>query len=267
MMRFKFHLTGILFFSFILAQEEVVILSKKVGWDIDVHENRFYEIFPDEKGFLNAQIIQLSKNKFRVSIIKEIRGKNRRVRRYISLKEFASLQNHVNMQPEFTEEARTAMYKGMDFLRVAEIVNGIPKPQYVVVNHSEGKILKGSLIVAADNILQVQTPTNVEMVDLSDVDAMTYRTRMDEYDYLKPWLIGISGSVGFGLARLYNSQRSTIYNEYGVPRTDLKRYTEIYGIVLGLIFSSELFDAVSTLLTSADTIILSKAQYDKEKIK
>ena len=57
MMRFKFHLTGILVFSFIFAQEEVVILSKKVGWEIDVHENRFYEIFPDEKNTVLERMI------------------------------------------------------------------------------------------------------------------------------------------------------------------------------------------------------------------
>jgi hypothetical protein len=56
-------------------------------------------------------------------------------------------------------------------------------------------------------------------------------------------------------------------NKYGIPRNDINRYTQLFGIVIGLIFSSELFDAVSTLLTPSETIILSEAEYEKKNIK
>ena len=46
--------------------------------------------------------------------------------------------------------------------------------------------------------------------------------------------------------------------------TDIAFYRYLNGIILGLIFSSEVFDAVSTLLTSSDTIILSEAEYNEE---
>ena len=38
------------------------------------------------------------------------------------------------------------MYKGMDYLRAEKIINEIPKPQFVVVKHSDNKKLKGTLI-------------------------------------------------------------------------------------------------------------------------
>ena len=66
------------------------------------------------------------------------------------------------------------------------------------------------------------------------------------------------------MARLYNSQRPATYNEYGIPRNDIGTYRQIFGIVIGLIFSGEVFDAVRTLLTPKDTIILSEAEYEKE---
>ena len=44
-------------------------------------------------------------------------------------------------------------------------------------------------------------------------------------------------------------------------------YRYLSGIILGLIFSSEVFDAVSTLLTSSETIILSEAEYDEVNYK
>ena len=74
--------------------------------------------------------------------------------------------------------------------------------------------------------------------------------------------------IGTGLLGLiggysYNSQRPIIYNEYNIPRNDMVFYRYFSGIILGLIFSSEVFDAISTLLTSSETIILSKAEYDE----
>ena len=48
-----------LLFSKIFSQVEVVILSDKVGTEIDIHENRFYRIFTDTDNFLNAQVLRL----------------------------------------------------------------------------------------------------------------------------------------------------------------------------------------------------------------
>ena len=66
------------------------------------------------------------------------------------------------------------------------------------------------------------------------------------------------------MASLYNAQRPVTYNEHGIPRKDLSAYHQIFGTIIGLIFSSEVFDAISTLLTPTDTIILSEAEYEKE---
>ncbi len=261
-----FYLVGIL-----AAQTEIMILSQKVGTEIDMHENRFYRIFPKEKGFINAQIIRINKENFRVVIIKKVRGKERLVKRYISLDDYEKLQHHVDAQPELTEEARIEMYEGMDFLRAEKIVNEIPKPQYVILKHSGqkkwGGRLKGSLFYVDENILHIQTPTTIEKVHLSDLDQLFYRPEIGDYEYLRPYLYGITGLTGLALAQIYNSQRATLYNEYGIPRNDLNRYTQLFGIVIGLIFSSELFDAVSTLLTPSETIILSEAEYEKKNIK
>jgi len=261
-----FYLVGIL-----AAQTEIMILSQKVGTEIDMHENRFYRIFPKEKGFINAQIIRINKENFRVVIIKKVRGKERLVKRYISLDDYEKLQLHVDAQPELTEEARIEMYEGMDFLRAEKIVNEIPKPQYVILKHSGqkkwGGRLKGSLFYVDENILHIQTPTTIEKVHLSDLDQLSYRPEIGDYEYLRPYLYGITGMTGLALAQIYNSQRATLYNEYGIPRNDINRYTQLFGIVIGLIFSSELFDAVSTLLTPSETIILSEAEYEKKNIK
>ena len=245
--------------SALAAQTEVMILSQKVGTEIDMHENRFYRIFPKEKGFINAQIIRIDKDNFRVVINKKIRGKERLVKRFISLDDYEKLQLHVDAQPELTEKAKIEMYEGMDFLRAEKIINEIPKPQYVILKHSGQKKLKGSLFFVDENMLHIQTPTTIEKVHLSDLDQLSYRPEIGEYEYLRPYLYGITGLTGFALAQKYNSQRN--------PETDIKWYNRFYGTIIGLIFSSELFDAVSTLLTPSETIILSEAEYEKKNIK
>ena len=105
------------------------------------------------------------------------------------------------------------------------------------------------------------------MVNLNNLDKLSYRTTIGEYEYLRPYIYGASGATGLALARIYNAQRPTLYNDFGIPRNDLVRYTQLLGIVIGLIFSSEVFDAVSTLLTPAETIILSEAEYESQNFK
>ena len=70
--------------------------------------------------------------------------------------------------------------------------------------------------------------------------------------------------AGFAMASLYNEQRPVTFNEYGYARKDIAIYRQIFGTILGLIFSGEVFDGLSTLLTAKETIILSEAEYEKQ---
>ena len=132
--------------AFIWAQGEVQVLSPRVGTEINVHENRFYRIFPREEGFVSAQIIAMEPNQLRVNIIKEIRGKKVQKTATFSMRKFIELQTHVNSQPELTDEALNKLYKGMHFLQAATIVSKIPKPQFVKLKYSGGKKIKGTLL-------------------------------------------------------------------------------------------------------------------------
>ena len=285
--------------------KDVVILSQKVGSEINEEENIFYNIFPDVKGFVNAQILQQSNNRYIFRIVTKRNGEFDEIIKHLNLKEFVTLQNDVNGQPEMTEEAKIAMFEGLDYLIAGKIVNEIPKPQFVKIKYSKSKTIhadlagklnsmpkwlrggtsftaksaerfvkwlttpttKGTLIKVEENILHIQTATRMDQISLSDVDAISYRLTIGEYDFIKPYLYGISAFVGMGMAQIYNSQRSIIYNEYGIPRKDLNSYTQLSGFVIGLIFSSELFDAISTLLTPSETFILSKDTYERQKQK
>ena len=74
---------------------------------------------------------------------------------------------------------------------------------------------------------------------------------------MKPYIYAVSGIIGLSMAQLYNMQRS--------PRLDESWYFRFNGTMIGLIFSGELFDAITTLLTPTETFILSQEQYEKIK--
>ena len=254
----------------VYAQTDVVILSENVGTEIDIDENRFYRIFPREKGFINAQIIKSGESTYKVTIVKKNNRKSFKVIRLLNQTNFQQLKDKVDQQPELTKEAKIAMYEGMDFLRAEKVIQDLPKPQFIVLKHSGKKKLKGTLLNFEDNILYIQTASRIEKINLSLLDQISYRTSLGKYDPYRNYFYILSSIVGLGISHKYNSQRPTIYNEYpyqNVPRSDLSFYRYITGIVFGLIFSSEVFDALSTLLTSSDTIILSEAEYEAQNYK
>ena len=261
------------------GQVEVVILNEKVGSEIDIHENRFYRIFPDVDNFLNAQISKLKipsegylsydEKRYKIKItIKSPSGKKSTIKRIISQKEFNEMSYHVNEQEIFTEKRKIEMYEGMDYLRSEKIVSSIPKPQFVKLKHGNKRgVLKGTLTMFENNILHIQTPTTIEKISLSDLDFLSYRDTIKIYPRLRFYTYGITSFVGLLSARRFNDQRELLYNKNNIPRKDIFAYTQIMGIVIGLIFSSEVFDAMSTLLTPTKSIILSKSAYEEKNYK
>ena len=105
------YLTFFVILTRLSGQVEVVILHEKVGSEIDIHENRFYRIFPDEKGFVNAQIIDAGNGNFRITIVKQIQGMETTVRRYIDQDDFQKIQNRIDQLPEFTKERNFSQMK------------------------------------------------------------------------------------------------------------------------------------------------------------
>ena len=247
----------LIFVSKSISQNEVVILSPRVGTIIDVHENIFYRVFPKVRNFISAQIYFSSDVRYKVRFVVNRKGKRKIFEKKMSLRQFTRFQNKVNAQPEFTEKAREIMYAGMDFLRAAEIIKDLPKPQYVKVVHSNNKRLRGTLISFENNTISIQTPRTVENINLDYVELISYRLSDNEFLGLKPYIYALSGTIGLSMAKLYNSQRS--------PRLDESWYYRFYGITAGLIFSGELYEALSTVLTPTETFILSQEEYEQNK--
>ena len=93
------------------CQTNIFTLSEKVGTEIDIHENRFYRIFPNEKGFISAQIIDVGQDNFRINIVKDIDGKKVKVRRYRTKEDLKVMQNKINELPPFTKKEKLKCMK------------------------------------------------------------------------------------------------------------------------------------------------------------
>ena len=91
--------------------------------------------------------------------------------------------------------------------------------------------------------------------DQKKVNASENLRETNEFLGLKPYIYALSGLMGLGVSSLYNNQRNT--------RLDESWYYRFYGIVMGLLFSSELYEALATLLTPSETFILSQEEYEK----
>ncbi|MFL2994722.1 MAG: hypothetical protein ACJZ1Y_03825 [Candidatus Neomarinimicrobiota bacterium] len=59
------------------SQDEIAILSSRVGTLIDIHENRFYRIFPKVRNFISAQVYLKSSNDYKVRIVVNRKAKRR----------------------------------------------------------------------------------------------------------------------------------------------------------------------------------------------
>ena len=112
----KYVLPALILFGGLNAQTDVIIISDNVGAEIDEHENRFYRIFPEEKGLVDAQIVRIDENNYRILVVKNVDGKITKVRRYINQDEFDTLKQYVDIQPRFTEEEKIAIAGGSIFI-------------------------------------------------------------------------------------------------------------------------------------------------------
>ena len=67
----------LIFVSKSISQNEVVILSPRIGTIIDVHENLFYRIFPKVRNFISAQIYSVSNVRYKVRFVVDRKGKRK----------------------------------------------------------------------------------------------------------------------------------------------------------------------------------------------
>jgi len=237
------------------AQNQVTILSPKIGSVIDIDENEFYGIFPNTRGFESAQIYMADGHVYEARIAQSKQGKIFTTSKFIPMEEYAKLQVSVNSQPELTEERRKLIRENLFYLRVPTILEEIEKPQYVKLKVVGGKKIKGTLVKFQNDTVHVQTAIKMLNLDIHELESISYRLSTADVLVLKPIIRYVSTIIGLGFGEYWNEQRN--------PELDQRWYYRFFGITGGLIVSGEIYDAIATMISPTETFALTESEFNK----
>ena len=191
--------------SFVVAQnDDIIELTKHIGFTLDAEENKYYEVFKEISNFESAQFFQIEKDiiESRISYLEFTRVKISRKR--FDLQTFVDLQLRLNMMPPITDEIRESYRKNLTYLRTKDILNNIPVGQFVEVNHVNGKKIKGTLLNFSKDRLYIQTPVNVKLIKITSMERITFREKIIDRPELQKYIYFGSAFIGTLAMEVWN---------------------------------------------------------------
>ena len=255
---FTFFLFCFLILAELSAQTpDIIPLSKKVGLTVDAEENVFFRIFPDIDGFYSAQFYDVGNNKIIIQIVFVEFSQRSVRRRFLTMREFIELQQHVDLQPYITTHDREGISTNLTYLTTMNILESIPPDQFIIIKHRTGKKVRGAYIGVEKRQLTIQTPISVEKMPIWDMASITYRKNIRELPKLKGFLYALSALGGVILAELWNEQTR--------PRIDQVWHFRFLGTVLGMLVGAETYEAVNIISSPKTFLALTPEEMDKLK--
>ncbi len=242
--------------TFGLSQnEEIVEITKHIGFTLDAEENRYYAVFNDISNFESAQFFQLDNGQIesRISYLEFTRTKISRKK--FDLKTFVDLQLRLNFLPPITKDIRESYRKNLTYLRTKEILKNIPVGQFVEVNHVNGKKIRGTLLNFSKDRLYIQTPINVKRIKITSMERITFREKIIDQPELQKLIYAISALIGFAAMEVWNQQTNPIWG--------YRWHNRFIGGIFGLLAGSELYDTTMILLSKKTKFGLSSQELEK----
>ncbi len=235
----------------VASQEEndIVILSIKVGSTIDAAENSLMDLFPDVKGFQSAQFYKLSEDRYLAKIVYVDRTRRKLKKRQYSWRQFQQLKYRAGSHPAITEEQRSQQLDYLTYLRTHNIMEDIPTSTFCTIKHESGQRFTGTFVKYEDREITFQSLTKRFKFPIEELVSITYRPFLDDGQLWKKWsAFGIGAVAGTSFAEIWNSQKS--------PRIDIVWYNRFLGMGLGFLIGSEIFEAISVITSPAKVIAL-----------
>ena len=242
--------------SFVVAQnDDIIELTKHIGFTLDAEENKYYEVFKEISNFESAQFFQIEKDiiESRISYLEFTRVKISRKR--FDLQTFVDLQLRLNMMPPITDEIRESYRKNLTYLRTKDILNNIPVGQFVEVNHVNGKKIKGTLLNFSKDRLYIQTPVNVKLIKITSMERITFREKIIDRPELQKYIYFGSAFIGTLAMEVWNQQTNPIWG--------YRWHHRLIGAIFGLLAGAEVYDTSMILLSKKTKFGLSSEELEK----
>jgi hypothetical protein len=249
----------ILIFAVILPlagqKGEVIPLTKHIGFTLDAEENRHYNVFSDIPNFESAQFFEVKANRIVVRISFVDFTKIKISRRAFTLRELTDLQFRINQKPQITDDIRESFRKNLTYLRTKEVLENIPKGQYVSVKHTNGKLIRGTLLSYRKERLVLQTPFAVKQIPITKMERIDFRETIISKPEWKLTVYGLAALMGLGLMESWNRQTN--------PEWGYKWHNRFMGAIFGLFTGAEVYDTSMILLSKKTQFGLTPAELDK----
>ena len=258
-MKNKLFFACLFFCSLGISQKgEIIPLSQKVGSEIDSEENIFYNIFPDIKGFVSGQFYALEEERYTARIVFIEYSYKRLSKKSYSLREFITLQNHVNKQKMITESDRKYISGELTYLNTDKVFKSIPLNQYVVIQHRNNKKIRGTFRSYDGEQIEIQTPISIISIPIWELEQISYRPSIIERSLWKLRIFGFTALAGLLISEFWNIQTN--------PRIDVQWYYRFLGTTIGLFSAWETYDTINILLSPIQSFELTPTEMDFLKI-
>ena len=164
------------------AQEEegeIIIISQRVGKEIDLEERNRYKLFPSPKGFKSAIVLKLSDGSyiFKITYLDEKSGEKKIKRTVESESKIIQLREYIDHFEDIKKGKFS--YKTED---VESSLEEIYTDSLVSISLKDGTTLKGRIVQKDDTTISVVTPGGLEakVPKSSIISIKSVRGRMVE---------------------------------------------------------------------------------------
>ncbi len=220
---------------------EIIPITSQIGTMVDAEENRYYEMFTDIRGFKSAQFYEVGPNEYIARIVFVEYSTQRTTKRRFSLRQFSELQNRLKGIPPITDAFRDQVKDDFTYLHTVDIIEAIPVDQYVVIDHRDGKKIRGTLLTFDEKHLRIQTPSTLIPVPVWQMNKISYRPSIIDRSPWDKYFMYLSAGLGVGLMEVWNDHRH--------PEIDRIWFNRFTGLTVGIVVYRELKQIGEILLT------------------
>lgn len=233
---------------------DVLVLSPRVGTEIDAVENAHYDLFPKIPNFMRAHFYRLDGDSVRLVIrYWDARQVTRQIRDY-SLFEFYQLGQSLDRQPELTHARRRELMQRFQPLYTNEFIREIPRNSCCIVKRTDQPNLLGNFYKSDENYLYLFQGNTLLTIPVAGIERIRYWDCRQYFNVLYWGVMGCTSALGFTSGIVMNQLLGI-----KAPQTGL---VPLVGMSVGSILGYYIADEAVRILHPKETL-----EFRKSKLK